>query len=316
MIRLNRAAAVVLSTLAAACLFPVSAEAQLGGLARRARQALEDKAEDALPFTPLPAPEFNDRLLEITPALAARMLEAFDAEISYAAKAGEEYEDRAAAHERALADYDQALAAYQKTNEAYSMCRDEFLAKEAETSAENEARVGKVLEEMSDDEFDAYMEDLAERGEKIALEVEANSGRMDPAMRQRHEAFQREIAAMLVEQNRRMTIVVSGQIAESRRQATENPRLVEACGKEPVSPAQPRSELTGPESVLAEVGSRKAGMRADQYAIMRERVLYWSAEGGRPSGMGFSAGEMSALGAVQAELEGLVKRMSQAKVPL
>ena len=285
MIRLTRTSAVAFSILAAAHVFPIPAEAQLGGLARRARSAVEGKAEDkieeAMPFTPPPAPEFSDRLLEITDARLAGMLKAFEAEIKYADKAGKEYKDR---------------------------------AKEDEASAANEARINVPLEEMNSEEFEEYMLDLAERGERISQET--LDGRSDPEFMKRRDEYLAESQAMLVEQSRRAQLIMAGQAAEARRAATEDPRLLEACGEAPVRPLEPQSELAGPEGVLAEVGAETAELNADQYAIMRERVLYWSKAKGRPSGMGFSDGEMSALTAKKGDLEHVVERMRKAKIPV
>ena len=319
MIRLTRTAAVVLTILAAAQTFPAPAEAQLGSLARKARQAVQDKAEekveDAIPFTPLPAPEFTDDLLEVTEERAAKMIEAFDAEIAYSKKASKEYKALVKAHEDAMKEYEKALVPYQRQDSVYQACRTAFEEKEEAASAANEAKVNKALEEMDDEEFEAYMEDLAIRGEEIAQEALANQNTMDPAMRARHEAYQKEVAAMVAEQNRRMALVMSGQIAERRRAASENPRLVKECGEAPVAPVRPQSELTSPEGLLAQVGAETAGLTPRQYAIMRERVLYWSDENGRPSGMGYSEGEMSALGTVKVRLEEVVKGMRKAKIP-
>lgn len=318
MIHLTRISAMALSILVSAHVFPVPAEAQLGGLARRARAAVEGKAEekieDAIPFTPLPAPEFGDRLLEITDARLARMLGAFDAEINYSATAGREYRDRAKAHEDAMRDFEKALEAYDKKNDRYGSCADDFWAGEEEQSTENEARIDKPLEEMNSEEFETYVMDLAERGERIAEETEA--GRNDPEFLKRREEYLAESQAMQVEQARRMQQVLAGQAAESRREATADPRLLEACGEAPVRPVQPQSELTGPEGMLVRIGAEAAELTVDQYALMRERILYWSIKDGRPSGMGYSDGEMGTLTERRGTLEHLVERMRKAKIPV
>jgi len=83
-----------------------------------------------------------------------------------------------------------------------------------------------------------------------------------------------------------------------------------------VRPIEPQSELTGPEGVLAELGATTAELTPAQYAMMRERVLYWSRANGRPSGMGFSEGEMVVLTERKGDLEHVVERMRKAKIPV
>ena len=53
-----------------------------------------------------------------------------------------------------------------------------------------------------------YIMRLAERGEKIALAVQA--GRNDPASIREREAYQREAAVMVKEQQRRMKVAMAG----------------------------------------------------------------------------------------------------------
>ncbi len=296
----------------------VPAEAQLGGLTRRAQgaaqQRVEQRIEEELPYTRLPAPAFHDRILEINEARLRGVLRGFAEEVEFAGRAGEEYRAQVRAHEVAVREYDAALEAYEAKMEPYTACVDRFNAQEERAQAANQALVEKAIEDMDDEEFAAYIEDLALRGEVMAREIQ--SGRNDPETQRRHEAYMAEVAKMEAEQARRMELALRGATAERERSSTENARLEAACGPAPVRPASPQSSLTTPEGALAQRGARAAGLTPEQYSIMRERVIYWSQRSGRPTGMGYSDGEMAALGGEKSNIERVVRRMRDARIPL
>lgn len=295
-------------------LLPVPASAQLGGLARKAKEAAKGKAQnkvdESLYVTP-PAPEFDDRVLEITPDRLAALLSGLNAEADFAKSASAEYKARQDAYERARKDFDKAMKEYDKRTDTYEACRDKFQEAEDTAQAANERKT-EALSDMDDDEFQAYVEDLARRGEQLAKDTQA--GKNDPETQRKQREYQVEVAAMQAEQNRRMAQVMSGMNAERERQRTESPRLVAACGEEPKRPEEPESVLGGPEGVLADKGAEAAGLTRDQYAIMRERVLYWSDEDGMPSGMGFSEDEMATLKEHQGDIATVVERLDKAKL--
>jgi dsDNA-binding SOS-regulon protein len=293
---------------------PSPASSQLGGLVKKAaKKAVEERVEAALPFTPKEAPEFNDRVLEIDDALVAQLLRGFDAEISYSKDASQEYKDQVAAHEQAMKDYERAREAYDGDNGRWQRCEEEFKAKEAQASEANEARIDKAVEDMNDEELEKLALDLATRGEKLARDLKA--GRNDPATQRAWEEYQRDVQILTVEQQRRAMLAMSGAMAEQRRAVTEDPRLTEACGKKPESPTQPQTPLAGPEGILAARGSEAAGLTSEQYAIMRERVIYWWEQGRRPERMGYSEEEIQALEARWDEVNDVLGRMKKAKVP-
>lgn len=300
---------------------PVSA--QLGGLTKKLKKTAEGAAEGALPFIPQPAPEFGERVLEITPDRLGQLLKGFEAEVSHAKTARQEYEAAVKAAEAAEAGYQEARAAYDRNAETYRACATKFRDAELKASSTNEAAVEKVLAEMDTEEFNKYMEDVARRGE--ALAARANAGRLDPATDREWQAFAKEITAMKKEQDRRMKAVMAGMDAERERARTEDPRLVKACGAEPKAPAQPFDRTSGPEGILLRHGATAADFggrddspvaRVERYSIMRERVLNWVAEKQRPSRMGFSPDEIKALEDQAKAVNDAVGRMKKAGVPL
>ena len=311
-----RRAAPLLALLLTTLTLPAAVDAQLGGLARKAKAAAKAKADgkvdEALYVAP-PPPTFDDRVLEITEARLAGLLEGLKAEAASAKGAEAAYRAEVEAHDRAAKDYEKAEKEYDARREKYDACVESFRESEAKAREANEAKTQKALDEMGDEEFAAYVEDLAVRGQEIANEVQ--SGKNDPETQRRQKEYVAEVNAMQLEQSRRMALAMSGMAAETRRQSTEDPRLVEACGKEPEQPEEPAG-LTGPEGVLARKGAEAAGLSADAYAIMRERVLYWAGKDGRPSGMGFSEDEMGVLTGGKDAIDDAVKALRKAKVPV
>jgi hypothetical protein len=279
---------------------------------KAAKKAVGDKIEEAT-FTPKEAPAFTDRVLEIDPELLAGLLKGFDAEVAYAKTASKEYQDQVKAHEKAREAWEKAVKDHDKAVEGYGVCRDRFMEKERASEDANQARIDKALEDMDDEEFEAHLLDLAERGEKLAKEIEA--GRNDPETQRKWEEYQRETQVVILEQQRRAMLAMSGAVAESRRQRTEDPRLVEACGKEPERPAEPLSPMGGPEGVLAAKGAEAAGLTTAQYSIMRERVIAYAQADGRPTNMGYSEGEIRVLKADSEKVFDAFERMRKGKVP-
>ncbi|MEQ8329904.1 MAG: hypothetical protein RH859_05495 [Longimicrobiales bacterium] len=269
-------------------LAPASVAAQLGGLVKRAaRGAVEDRVEAALPFTPRAAPEFNDRVLEIGPSHLDGLLAGFAAEVEYAKGASREFEDSVKAFERRHEAWERSVEEYDRAMERYEPCRERFLEQEEATSTANQARTEAALE-----------------------------GKNDPATQRKWEEYQQEVARMAAEQQRRMLEAAAGVMAESRRERTEDPRLVEACGAAPERQDEPMSSLSSPEGVLAARGAEASGLTAAQYSIMRERVLYWAREEGRPRAMGFTEAEIRLLDERSEDVEKAVERMRKGKVPL
>lgn len=315
MVRFPTRLAPALLVVALQALAPLPAAAQLGGLAKRAaKKALGDRIEDALPFTPKAAPEFDDRVLEITRPFVEGLLAGFDAEISFAKDASREYQDSVKSFERQHDAWEKAVEGYDEALERYEPCRERFQERERTTQEANEARMDKAVSDMDDEELEQRLLDLATRGEKLARDLEA--GRNDPELQRQWEEYQRDVQIVTVEQQRRVMLAMSGAVAEARRASTEDPRLVEACGKKPERPAEPMSSLSGPEGVLAARGAEAAGMTPTQYAIMRERVIYWAKSDRRPEDMGFTQDEIDILNASSDQVMDVVERMRKAKVPL
>jgi hypothetical protein len=291
----------LLAVFALQLLVPSVSTAQLGGLVKKAKKTAEDAVTAELPFTPAPAPEFTDRVQEITAERLAQILKGFDAEAGNARTAKAEYEARLANRDKEEAAYQEAQKAYDVAWPKYSACRDKFQEAEAKASAANEAAFNRPLEEMNTEEFEKYVEDLARRGESLARRT--NNGTMlDPSTDKEWQAYRKEVVAMQKEQDRRMKAAMAGMNAEMERARTENPRLVAACGARPSQPTRPSDNMTGPESILMEKGSQAASLQGQdnspravlaRYSISRERVLYWVASKQRPTGMGYTKEEIA-----------------------
>lgn len=311
-------AAVVLFLLAV-LLVPAPAQSQLGGLGRRLRGTVEQKAEqrveDELPYERLPAPAFNERLLEITDSRLEGLLRGFAAEVEYAEQAGADYEAQRREYDAAMAEYDRAVEAYAREKESYDACVARFDEQEAEARASNDAAVQKALDEMGDEEFGVYVEALAMRGAALAQEMQSSNGPPSEELMRRQQEYTAEVNAMQVEQARRLQLAMNGMAVEAKRSATEQARLEASCGVEPQRPTMP-GNLTGPEGILAQRGARAANLTPDQYALMRERVGYWMRERGRPTAMGFSDQEMAALSGQKDALEKALGYARDANVPL
>lgn len=300
--------------LALVLVLPDSASAQFGALKRKAAAAARDAVEDRMPFTPMEAPEFNDRVLEINEDLLEQLLRGFEAEVAWVKDAGKEVDAQNRAHERAREEYERAQEAYGPASERWEACATEFRSREEAASAANQAKIDKAVEDMNDEEFEKYVEDLAKRGEAITRDLQA--GKSDAATQKAFEDYQREIQILVLEQQRRGMLAMSAGMAEQRRGLTEDPRLEAACGKRPETPVAPSSDLNGPEGVLAARGAEAAGMTPEQYAIMRERVLYWWEQDQRPAGMGFTQEEIDLLAERASDVDDAFKDMKKAKVPL
>jgi len=305
------ASLILVLALQAALASPVSA--QLGRLKKKAQEAVQGAVEAQLPFTPAAAPEFDDRVLEITGSLLDGLVRGFQAEVSYSKTASDDYKDMVNAHERDLKAYEKATEAYQKESEKWEACATEFNEKEAAAAAANEAKMDMAYADMDDEQLEATMMRLAERGEKLAKELEA--GRNDPELQRQWEEYQRDSQIVTLELQSRAMRAMSGAVAEARRARTEDPRLVEACGKKPEHPVQPTSPLNGPEGVLATKGAEAAELTTAQYALMRERVMYWAQSSRRPKEMGFSTGEIDVLNQHADAVTDAISAMKKAKVP-
>lgn len=323
MFQSRRVVAAAFAVVACHLLAPMPAAGQLGGLVKKAKKATEAKAESTLPFTPQPAPEFSDRVLEITEERLAGLLRGFEAEAAHARTAAREYEERVRSTEAALAAHERAREAWDRDIAKYQGCAAEFHDAEAKAAAANEAELEKVLAALGDEAFAAYAERLALRGLKVSQAVQA--GQRDPATMRELEAFQREVAVMQKEQMRRVNIAMAASAAERERQRTENPRLVQACGPEPKAPVRPDDVVGGPEGILLQHGSEAAALdgqdpsaaaRLSRYTIMRERVIAWVAEKQRPRSMGFSPDEIQTLEAQAKAVNQAVDRMRKAGVSL
>lgn len=319
----------VAPALAAALLLhlPAPAAAQFGGLAKKAKAAVsksaEEKAESQIPFTPPAAPDFDDHVQEITAERLDQLLAGFSAEVEYAPRAKADYEAWRSDLEAKNAAYEKAMPGYEKARATWDACYTTFVEKELKASAGNEAIVAQAMAGMDTPQFEKYVEELALRGQRLAPKIQA--GASDPATVKEWEQFQKEVGIMQREQQRRMELAMRGIDAQQQRSRTAQPRLVAACGAEPVQPIRPSDAVQGPESLVLEHGAEKANLAGERdtpdakrgrYSIMRERVIYFVQSKRRPSGMGFSKGEYDLLVARGDAVSDAVKAMQRAGVSL
>lgn len=322
MSRFARLLTAVMAVVVSQGLHITPAAAQFGGLTKKVKQAAEEAVEAQLPFTPQAAPEFSDRVLEITGDRLDRLFLGLRAEVTHAKTAKKEYEEQQKNAAAQQAAHEGAKAAYERSDATYQACVVTFREGELAAAGANEAAMEKVLAEMGTEEFERYVLALARRGEVFAERTVA--GTLDPATDAGWQAYARELQVLTREQQRRVKVALASMNAELQRARTEDPRLVAACGKAPVAPEDPAAGASGPEGVLLRHGAEAAAFagtdpspaaRLQRYSIMRERVINWMAEKGRPSTMGFSSSEVAVLQGAADRLKQLEKDLKKAGVP-
>ncbi len=166
---------------------------------------------------------------------------------------------------------------------------------------------------MDDEAFEAYVEDLARRGEAIARDVQA--GKNDPETQRTQQAYRPRGRRHAGRAEPPLAVSdVRGGGGEPTASATENPRLVAACGEEPEGPEAPLSP-PGPEGVLARKGAAAAGLTPN---TTRSCASGCSTGPTRTDAlrMGFSVDEMAVLTGKKTRSPTRVKALRKAKVPL
>ena len=259
------------------------ADAQIGRLVKKATKSA---TAAVMPFTPAPAPEFNDEVLEITDVRYRQLESGLRAEIAEAKLIEKEEAER----EKNKAAQDSADAAaerqFQEATRKYEADLKVWEAKRADHEKLVEAHDRKVAV------YEKCLEDIEEANLKDA-----------------------EVAEKLLEE---------GKVMESNAVAQRILKRIQSCGAIPMGPvlsdmppAPQAPTQTGPGAPsyqrIRAKGEAASGLKERPYAIMRERWLNFCQSDGKPS-MGFSEEEFTVLSANQKACGDLVKSLSQAKI--
>jgi hypothetical protein len=251
------------------------ADAQLGGLKKRAEKAVANKVAPPTSTTVRPTPTFDNVVVELTEDRVTRMLAGFAAEGRVAAK-NREYaagqKQREADYERQRAEYERAYKEWEKTHETWDRCMQKYR-----------------------DEQDAKAQDAQAYGESVDTAALRAVGQRIQAAHQRGDT--REAV--------RLTDSLSSAIAGATRKYTTDDGLEKRakadCGARPEEPTRPSAPADQTSGTIAD-GVKAAGIPDDQYRIARERILAWLALGDEKITRGetkyaFSDAELAALGA-------------------
>jgi hypothetical protein len=197
------------------------------------------------------APEFNDRVLEITNGRADQLLKGYAAEIAALKTARQEQSAARAAYEEENKKHPARLAEYEKSHAAWTDCQDKYV-KPAEAKAKQDVK--RSQDEVTGGDqaaFERRMEEVNTR-----MQAAQAAGDMNEVMR---------LADSLQQNMGKKTAAVATQASTDMQAANSK------CGAEPVRPAPPAPPSEQAPNLDA-AGSKAAGLTAEQYAILKERV--------------------------------------------
>lgn len=300
---------VALAALAAFALPLHTASAQIGGLVKRARdkaieqqvdKQIDKRAGSATDASPGAPPKFDDVTVELTEDRVAGIMRGLNAGRAVldgtsggASRASLVARRDAAANKRAsLSDANaKMITSYQEKRDESLRCRNEAIRVSRDASQQKTDKAAKELQQkaMSDP---AYREKLMASMQKITA-----------AQQKGDTAEMRRIYA---------EIGMTGGDAKADTLAADK-----ACGKEPAKPAvlaemdrldaeadALTEQIRKLEETAAATEIKQSGLNERQFNMARERIeAYLSAMKYNGKPRGFSAGELSALGAIRADLE-------------
>ena len=270
---------------------PVTAQAQIGGLVRKAKQALQ-KPDSAASSTGVRRDEFTE-------ASITALLKGLQAASATAGERDARRKQQEAKQSRLSALLEQHGDDLDRFNEAttrISNCQSDFLDKR-EAEQNDKATAGGM----------ALMADPAKRDKYVQL-VSTYTQQLQAAQAKGDTAA--VTAITLKQQNELMKLLGVDMHADTAA-------AVKACGATPAKPAWLVEEETlrpeidrlagairDAERRMQEDGARVSGMTPEQYAAARERVLQWmnaSANGQTPSG--FTPNEHKLLSAHRGDFD-------------
>ena len=266
------------SLLSLLCTLPASAQLkpklpQLNPLARKEAAAAPR------------SPTFNERVLEITSARVDQLLKGYAAESGALQAAGRQQAAARAAYEEENRKHPAWLKEYERSHAAWQDCQDKVV-KPAEAKAK--ADVKRSQDEITGGDEAAFERRMAELQQR--MQAAKAAGNMDEVMRLA-DSLQQSVGKK------------SG--ASAMQASAEMQAAGSKCGAEPVRPAPPTPPSQNAPA-LDDVGSGAAGLTAEQYAIMKERIQAALDEDGEvqvpSSSWAYSGGELGVLEKRGAEL--------------
>ncbi|HXE58411.1 MAG TPA: hypothetical protein VNK43_10465 [Gemmatimonadales bacterium] len=272
--RVRQAALLALAALA--LVSPV--EAQLRPKLPRVGNPLGGKKSETRARTPT----FNDRVLEITDARVDGLLGGLAAEVAAFDDAEARHAKARSAYEAENKAYAGQLAAYQKRKKEWDACYD---------------REVRPVEERGKQDIEATHAAIT-GGDQAAFEKEMERVRARIVAAQQKGDMQEVMR--LADSVQKAVGMRSGNAAQRASSAVQ--AAAATCGPEPEEP-KPPVPPSYPAVDLEAVGAKAAGLTAEQYAILKERVRYAVDEEG---GVRADPSSMWAFGA--AELDVLEKR--------
>jgi hypothetical protein len=256
------------------------AQAQLGGLKKRAEKAVANKVAPQANTAARGTPTFDNAVVELTDARVAKMLIGFAAE-ARAAEKNRQFEagrkQREAAYQRQLEDHQRARDDWEKKHAVWDRCLQKYR-----------------------DEIDAKGRDAQARAKTIdTVAIKAIGVRIQAAQARGDRAEAIRLTDSL-------SRAMAGAMGDYTKPDDTEQRARADCGEEPAEPREPSRPA---EETLTTVtdGVRASGMPDDQYRIARERILAWLSLGDDKITRGetkyaFTDAELAALGAKRGEL--------------
>lgn len=222
-------------------------------------------------------PKFSERLLEITDERLNGLLSGYKAELAALDAADKKHAGLRAAYEEENRQYPAKLKAYEAEDKKWRTCQDTHV-KPAEAKGKKDAEaLEKEMTGGDQADFERRMKEVAER-----IKAAQAKGDMAEVMRL-SDSISRATAP-----GSARAVQISGEMQAAASK----------CGHQPERP-EPPTPPSYPDLNLDQAGAAAAGMTAEQYAIMKERVRYAVREEGKvevTSNMwAFSKNELNAM---------------------
>ena len=282
--------------------------AQLGGLKKKAQQAVEGKATDKA-VAQVPPQQVDALPGNLSSADLDAAIKGMNAELAAAPGAAKEAESRQKAAESEQKAYEKATADYEKQQKTWDACVERVRNDPAAAKKSKEAsdKAEKASKQATGNIDEAALEAKARQAQAAAERIAAGKG--TAADQKLMADFQAEMAKL--QQGGQATMAA---INEQQALSDEQAAKIKACGAEPQSPKQPDGLGWSPERVLMQKGAQAAGKPEQQYALLREFAIMSS--GMRVTSKKYSQDEATRINAQLDALRDLTGQMRAAKVPL
>lgn len=282
------------------------AHAQLGGLTKKAKQAVSGEANKAV-AAQIPPKEVDALPCNLTYEDLEAAEKGMQAELAAAPTAEKEAEQKQKNADAERKNYEKARTEYDKKSQAWGACRDKVqndpAAKKKLDELEAKARASGDIT-YDEEEIKA----LALRAQAAAERI--GSGRGTPEDEKAMQEFQRATAKMQGQANAAISANQEVSAYERERQAV----FEKTCGAEPKAPTAPGSDYYSAEKILQEKGAAATGLPTSKYALIRECAIMASTVRLRSKNVGQEAADR--INKKLEELQQLTTQMRAAKVPL